>query len=147
MHAVGTYPSRLRDVVPARPTAGNAAGRTALQAAAVALASAGDEISRATLLSGHRDLGLRGGQVRFSGGRLLRIELRNYRWVRNATVSGTAVWDRRTGAVTARLTVRSPGIAAVRLTARWRAFARPGQLAVITGSQGGKRLAAVLSAP
>ena len=145
--AVGSYPSRLRDVVPARATAGDAAGRTALQAAAIAVASVGDEISRAPLLSGHRDLGLHGGQVRFSGGRMLRVELRGYRWVRDATVDGTALWDRRTGAVTARLTVRAAGTAAVRLTARWRAFAQPGQLAVITGSQGRKRLAAVLPAP
>ena len=147
VHAVGSYPSRLRDAVPARATAGNAASRTALQAAAVALASVGDEISREPLLSGHRDLGLRGGRVRFSGGRVLRIELRGYRWVSDATVDGTALWNRRTGAVTARLTVRAAGTATVRLTARWRVFARPGQLAVITGSQGTKRLAAVLPAP
>jgi len=147
VHTVSAYPARLRDEAPARATAGDTAGRTALRAAAVALASAGDEISRVPLLSGHRDLGLRGGQVHFSGRRIVRIVLRSYRWVTDATVAGTVLWDRRTGAVTARLTVRAAGSTSVRLTAHWAAFARPDQLAVITGAQGGKRLAAVLPAP
>jgi hypothetical protein len=47
---------------------GNTAGRQALQAASVALASVGDEISRWPLPGGNSDLGLRGGRVRFSGG-------------------------------------------------------------------------------
>jgi pimeloyl-ACP methyl ester carboxylesterase len=138
VHAVGTYPVRLRDVTPARAAAGNKAGPSALRAVAVALASAGDEISREPLLSGHHDLGLRGGTARFSGSHVVRIVLHGYRWVADATVDGTVVWNRGTGAVTARLSVRAAGTATVHLTARWRAFARPGQLAIITGSQRSK---------
>jgi hypothetical protein len=49
--------------------------------------------------------------------------------------------------VTARLTVRTAGAAPVRLTARWQTFGTKGQLAVITGSAGKQRLAAVCPAP
>jgi pimeloyl-ACP methyl ester carboxylesterase len=147
VHAVGSYPLRLAGAVPAVPVRGNQAGRTALQAASVALASAGDEISRWPLLSDDRDVGLRGGQVRFSGGNVLRISLRRVRWVTDAAIDGTARWDQSSGWVTARLTVYPGRGAPVRLTARWRPFGEQDQLAVISGSQGGRRLAAVSPAP
>lgn len=148
LHTVGSYPLRLAQAVPARATAGNAVGRAALQAASTALASVGDEISRwPLLLGGGFDLGLRGGHISFSGGNVLEISLRNARWVANATINGTARWNQATGFVTAQLTVSAVGATPVKLTARWRAFAEQNQLAVITGSQGGLRLAAVAPAP
>jgi hypothetical protein len=134
--------------VPARPTRGNAVDREALQAASTALAIVGDEISRWPLLAGGGiDLGLRGGRITFSGGNVLTISLHDARWVTDATVSGTATWNQAADSVTARLTVRTAGADPVRLTARWRPLGEPNQLAVITGSQGGKRLAAVTPAP
>src|SRR5712691_232689 len=93
IHAVGGYPLRLAQAQPAHATAGNQAGRPALQAASTALALVGDEISRFPLLDGIGDLGLRGGKVGFSGGNVLRIKLTNTRWVADATVSGTASWN------------------------------------------------------
>jgi hypothetical protein len=45
--------------VPVKPLPGNTAGRAARQAASVALAAAGDEISRYPLLDGRHDRGLR----------------------------------------------------------------------------------------
>ncbi len=66
---------------PGEPAAWQPAGRQALRAATVALASVGDEVSRWPLLSGDRDLGLRGGRVTFSGGTDLKITLRGVRWV------------------------------------------------------------------
>jgi len=147
VHTVGSYPLRLAQAVPARPTKGNAVGRVALQAASTAIASVGDEISRSGLLFGGSDLGLRGGQISFSGANVLRISLHNARWVANATINGTATWNRATDSVVAQLTVKAVGAAPVRLTARWRPFGGQKQLAVITGSQGGRRLAAVTPAP
>ena len=147
IHTVGVYPQRLADAVPAAAAAGNTAGRQARQAAAVALASAGDEISRWPLLDDGSDLGLRGGQVSFSGGPVLRISFRGVRWVSDATIDGTAWWNEPAGWVTARLTVHTGGATPVRLTARWRPFGTPGQLAVITGSQGKRHLAATSPAP
>jgi pimeloyl-ACP methyl ester carboxylesterase len=147
IHSVGVYPLRLAAAVPATATRGNTAGHQALQAAAMAVASVGDEVSRWPLLAGNGDLGLRGGQVSFAGGTVLRIGFRNVRWVTNATIDGTARWDQSTNKVTAWLTVHIPGAAPVRLTAHWQAYAAPGQPAVIAGSQGRTHLAAICPAP
>jgi pimeloyl-ACP methyl ester carboxylesterase len=147
IHAVGSYPARLGAATAARAAAGNRAGRTALRAVTVALASAGDEISRWPLISDDVDRGLRGGRVKFSGGNTLRIRLEGVRWVRDATVSGSAWWNQTSQRVVARLTVRPRHGAVVRITARWQVFARPGTPAVISGSSGRARLAATASAP
>jgi pimeloyl-ACP methyl ester carboxylesterase len=147
VHAVGSYPRRLAEAIPASPLPGNRAGHQALRAAAVALASVGDEVSRWPLLSGDRDLGLRGGRVTFSGGTHLKITLRGVRWVSDAVIDGTASWDQSSGRVTARLTVHPDSGAEVRLTGRWQAFGTQRQPAVIRGSQGGRRLAAQCPAP
>lgn len=147
VHTVGSYPLRLAQAVPARPAKGNQAGREALQAASTALASVGDEISRWPLLVGGSDLGLRGGRISFSGGTALKISLHNARWVANATINGSASWNQATDFVTARLTVSVVGAKPVRLTARWRPFGEQDQLAIIAGSQGGRRLAAVTPVP
>ena len=147
IHTVGSYPRRLADAVPASPLPGNQAGRQALRAATVALASVGDEVSRWPLLSGNRDLGLRGGRVAFSGGTDLKITLRGVRWTRGAVVDGTALWDQSSGWVTARLTVHPDDGAVVRLTGRWQVFGPQRQPAIVRGSQGGRRLAAQCPAP
>ena len=147
IHTIGGYPRRLAGVIPASPLPGNRADRQARRAATVALASVGDEVSRWPLLSGDRDLGLRGGRVAFSGGNDLKIALRGVRWVSRAVIAGTAVWDQSSGWVTARLTVHPVGGAVVRLTARWHVFGPQRQPAVIHGSQGGRRLAAQCPAP
>ncbi len=147
VHTVGSYPLRLADAVPAAPAGGNTAGRLARQAASVALATVGDEISRWPLLGGDRDRGLRGGQVRFSGGNVLRISLSRVRWVTDALTDGTARWNQSSGWVTARLVVYPAAGSPVRLTARWRVFGQQDQLAVITGSRGSRHLAAVMPAP
>ena len=147
VHTVGMYPLRLGHAVAARPVKGNAVGRKALQAASTALASVGDEISRWPLLSGGIDLGLRGGRISFSGTNVVKISLHNARWVAGETINGRATWNQAKDFVTARLTVRVLGARPVKLRAHWRPRGEQKQLAVITGSQGGRRLAAVTPAP
>jgi pimeloyl-ACP methyl ester carboxylesterase len=147
VHTVGTYPRRLADAVPVKPLPGNIAGRRARQAASVALAAVGDEISRYPLLSGRHDLGLRGGTVTFTPGRQLLISLRDVRWVSNARIDGTARWDQSSGWVLARLAVHPATGPEVRLTARWRPFGAQNQPAVIHGHAGTHRLAATSPAP
>ena len=147
VHTAGAYPLRLAGVAPATPAPGNAAGRTARQAAAAALASTADELSRFPLLGGDRDRGLRGGTVTFSSGHGLLVTLHNVAWVTDAGTDGTARWDPSSGWVTAQLSVRYGAGAAVRLTARWRLFAAQDQPAAITGMAGTRRLAATLPAP
>jgi len=147
VHTVGTYPVRLADAAPATRAAGNRAGGQALRAAAVAVASVGDEVSRWPLLSGDQDLGLRGGTISFTPGRGLKIALHGVRWVSDALIDGTATWNASAGWVTARLTVYPDSGRPVRLTARWRPFGAQDQPAVIRGHQGTRRLAATCPAP
>ncbi len=148
VHTVGTYPRLLGQAVPATATRGNTAGRAARQAAATGVASVADELSRFPLLDGDHDLGLRGGAVTFVPGRgTLGVRLRGVRWVSNATIDGTATFDRRTGRAVARLVVRLARAPLVRLTARWQPFGSQRQPAVITGSQGHHHLAATSPAP
>ena len=148
VHAVGSYPRLLADATPATATRGNTAGRAARQAAAVGVASVADEISRFQLLSGDKDLGLRGGRVTFTPGRrALGITLHDVRWVSDAAINGTAAFDQQTGVVTASLAVRLAHGPAVHMTARWLVFGSQRQPAVITGSQGRHLLAAVCPPP
>ncbi len=147
VHTVGRYPRRLADAAAVTPLPGNTAGRSARQAASVALAAVGDEISRYPLLSGNHDLGLRGGTVTFTPGKPVLVSLRNVRWAVNARIDGSARWDQSSDLVLARLTVHPVSGPVVRLTARWRPFGSQRQLAVIHGSAGGHRLAATAPAP
>ncbi|MBV9165025.1 MAG: alpha/beta hydrolase [Solirubrobacterales bacterium] len=147
IHTVGSYPLRLTGAVPATPSPGNRAGTQALEAASVALAAVGDETSRWPLLHGRHDLGLRGGTVTFSPGRPLEMSFHDVRPVTDATVDGTARWNRVTDSVSASLTVRIPGAPAVRLSAHWRPFGAQSQLAVISGSQGKRSLSATAPPP
>jgi pimeloyl-ACP methyl ester carboxylesterase len=148
VHTVGSYPLHLAQAPLARRTAGDKAGRQALQAASVAVDAVGDEISRSAYLVSGTDLGLRGGRVtlRYTAtGLTMRLDA--VRWVTDATIDGSATWNQATGKVTARLTVHPPRGAAVRLTATWLVFGQPDQYAVITGSQGKAALAARCPAP
>jgi pimeloyl-ACP methyl ester carboxylesterase len=147
IHTVGIYPRRLGAATAATPARGNQAGATALRAATVALASVGDEISRWPLISGNVDRGLRGGAIAFSGGNQLQIRLNAVRWVTDAAITGRAWWNQTSHRVLARLTVRTASGRVIRLTARWRVFARPGDRAVITGSVGRAHVAATAAAP
>jgi pimeloyl-ACP methyl ester carboxylesterase len=148
VHTVGAYPQHLAGIAPASPVPGNTAGRRARQAAAAALASAGDELSRWPLLGGNRDRGLRGGTVTFTSGHgLLRAALHDMRWVAGARTDGTVRLDESSGWVTAHLAVRYGAGATVRLTARWLLFGAQDQPAVIHGRAGTRRLAATLPAP
>ncbi|MGO9296551.1 MAG: alpha/beta hydrolase [Streptosporangiaceae bacterium] len=147
VHSVGRYPASLAAAIPAAARPGSTASRRARQAAALAVAAVGDEISRWPLLAGDTDRGLLGGQIRFTSGAVTQIRLRGVRPAAGAVIDGTARWDQASGRVTARLTVHLSRGAPVTLTARWLAFAAPGQRALITGRQGHRRLAAVTPAP
>jgi pimeloyl-ACP methyl ester carboxylesterase len=148
VHTVGSYPLHLASATPATPAAGNKAGREALRAASVAVAAAGDEISRSPDLFASTDPGLRGGHVTLSySGSDLTLKFSAVRWVSDAAIDGTATWNQATGRVTAHLTVHPARGAAVTVIARWLVFAQPGQPAIITGSQGKTPLAARCPAP
>jgi hypothetical protein len=143
IHTVPTNPMFLSQVIPATPLPGDTADRRVRQAAAVAVAAVGDEISRWPFVFASSDTGLRGGMTTFSGDSTVIMHLHHVRWVNDATVDGTARW--RGDSATAHLVVRTGGLT-LRLTASWDPF---GSLAFarVVGSAGGMRLLAQLPAP
>jgi hypothetical protein len=83
--AVSAFPATLDDVAPL-PSADGPAWRRRL--AAVALAEAQDAVIRYDYVDGNRDLGLRGGTVRYdNSGRAM---LHDVRWTRDTRTTGTA---------------------------------------------------------
>ncbi|MGD9960385.1 alpha/beta hydrolase [Nocardioides sp.] len=91
----------------------------------IAAATAADVMARWLSMYGTRGVGLRGGHFTVRGGDFTRPhpvvtwQLRRVRWVRDVAVSGRMDWNRQSGWVTARLTVRGPGAAPARLRLRW----------------------------
>ena len=78
---------------------------------------------------------------------MVKIKLTGARWVANAAINGTASWNQASGFVTAALTVTLDSGQPVKVNASWRAHGEPDQPAVISGSQGSQRMAAVSPAP
>jgi hypothetical protein len=68
-----------------------------------------DVIARWLNMYGSRGVGLRGGSFTTTGALRTRWRLHDVRWVSDVSVSGTARWDRTTGRVRARVTVRGKG--------------------------------------
>ena len=63
IHSVGVYPAQLSEQPPLQAGAGNAASPVQLQAAAAAVQTAGDAVSRYQAIEAKRDRGLAGGSV------------------------------------------------------------------------------------
>ena len=118
-------------VVPRFPrTLAGAPGATRRERVAWAAAwTVGDAIARWPLMAGGLGHGLRGGAytatLDYYSRAPVRWRLDRARFVRDLPVSGRAVWDRRSGTITARLT--SP-----RLTIRW-STRRAGAIATVRG--------------
>jgi hypothetical protein len=91
IHTVGTFPRRLAHAAPAH---GHASLRVR-RLAGVALAAAGDAAVRYNYVNGNRDLGLRGGKVRFSPGHgsSYVAHLKHVRWTTDTVVSGTVTFS------------------------------------------------------
>ena len=147
---------RMADAVPLAAPSGQSTAATSVPAAAddlvrrraasVAVATAGDALARWFQTFEDGGLGLRGGSWTAAGSAVLRTRLDGYRFAADLAVSGTVVWDRRTGAVLADL--RLAGVPAVtgRVQARWDARVAAAR-AVVTGRLGGRPIAGTLLAP
>lgn len=147
VRVLGNFPQRLGAVTPATARTGDQAGQRALRLAAVAVAVTGDADERWYYGDGVHGKGLRGGTFRFAG-RPVRttITFRGDRWTTDTAVSGRAVWNRRTGHMTAWLRVSGPGGRIARITLSYRDYVRHA-LVTITGSFSGRPIVAVMPAP
>lgn len=143
---LAAYPARLADTVPATPSAGNRADADALRAAASGVAVVGDAIVRSSYLAGGRDTGLRGGTWTVTGDTLACFGFTGVRWVDDAAVSGTAVWDRVRGVVTAHLRITPDTGPDSTVDTTWNTLT-PQVPASVTGTADGTPLRGTLPAP
>jgi len=90
-------------------------------------------------------VGLRGGRFSYSGSDVVRFKLKELRWTYDVKVSGTLVWDRTTGAITANVTVAGPHTESGTMQLRWRDWDAHAQ-ATVTGTISGRPLALTLPA-
>jgi hypothetical protein len=147
VRVVGDFPRRLTGATPATPRKGNQAGSAGLKLAAVGAAAVGDAIAQWWYLPGSRGHGLRGGWFTVEGDESVLLDLHKIRFVADTVVNGRATWNTRTGAVSARVTVKGPRGITATVRMRWDDLARHPR-ATVSGRTGfGARLAATLPAP
>jgi pimeloyl-ACP methyl ester carboxylesterase len=112
--------------------------------AAAATATVGDLFPRWSAMLGEAGVGLRGGTFTTTGLDVVKFQLDGLRWVGNLAVSGTAKWDRATGAVTANVTCT--GTADCKLAIAWN-YNAAHAVATITGKIEGANVSFSMPAP
>ena len=142
---VRSYPPiRLADRFP--ETASALATHSLTRAALVATGTIGDVLARWWGMAGSRGVGLRGGAFETHGYRNPVFVLRDVRWVEDVAVSGTVDWDRPSGLVRARVTLRGEGVPPSRLRIRWNTW-RPMGPALVVGTVGPHAIRLPVPAP
>ena len=147
IRVIGRFARSVAGMTPARPAAGNRAGRLGRQLAAAGAAAVGDAEWRWYYGNGVQGWGLRGGTYRYSGpARSTTITLRRVRWTADTVVSGHARWDQVSGQVRAWLTVAGPGQRPASVRLRYADYlAHP--KASIRGRYRGRPIVATMPAP
>jgi pimeloyl-ACP methyl ester carboxylesterase len=84
----------------------------------------GDAMARWFEMYGYDGVGLRGGTFTTTGGPLVKWKLDEVRWVDDVAVSGSASWDRTTGAMRATIELSGRGASSGRLKIRWNDWER-----------------------
>jgi len=125
---------------------------TARRSTRVAAATVADVMARWLSMYGYHGVGLRGGTFSTRGGAftsarpVVHWRLDDVRWVRDVAVSGTARWNRSTGAVRAVVSVHGAGTDPGRLVLRWNDQDNHAR-AVATGRVGGQAVRTGFPAP
>jgi len=140
IRTVEHFARQLADIEKA-PGLGTGRRGRAVLAAAHTIA---DMIARWYSMYGEEGVGLRGGSFTTSGLNRVRFRMDGLRWVEDLEVSGTARWDRATGAIIADLDLS--GGASGRLTLSWNDW-RPLAKAHAVGTVEGKRVNWWFAAP
>jgi pimeloyl-ACP methyl ester carboxylesterase len=142
---VPAFATRLDDVAPAAPAAGDASTRADRRLAAAAAATVGDVVTRWWVNYDGTSVGLRGGRWTYEGDDPVAFDLRRVELVPGVAVTGTARWGDETGVI-ADVTVRAPDGTTGRLKVSWPGMVQQPE-AKLTGDVGGRRLAATMPAP
>lgn len=155
VRATPAFRVRSADAPPAKALAGSTTSRARLSAVRTATETVADLIDRWYQTYEVGGAGLRGGTWTSDGYDEVTFTLSRYRLVKDLAVSGTVTWDRYSHLVTVRLrtfgttatgaTVRGSALTGV-LVGSWDSRAA-GARAVLTGTLGGSRVRALLTAP
>jgi pimeloyl-ACP methyl ester carboxylesterase len=116
------------------------------RAIAAAASTVLDLIPRWLTMAGYSGVGLRGGTFTTEGWEVARFQLDRLRWVEDVEVSGRVLWDRRSGAIRAVVSLSGRATDEGRLTLRWNEL-DPDGLARATGVLGGRRVNMTFPAP
>jgi pimeloyl-ACP methyl ester carboxylesterase len=144
-HVVAGFPRTVAAIVPAAPRAGNAGTADDRRLAAVAVRTVADVLDRWWVNYDGDGVGLRGGTWSYAGDPVVRFRLHGVVLVPGVRTSGTARWDRRSGAVHVDLrVVRGADVATMR--ASW-ALGRQRSSAWLAGHAGRRAIVARMPAP
>jgi hypothetical protein len=150
IHSVGVYPARISEQPPLQASPGNGASVADLRAAAAAVQTAGDAISRYQAIEAKHDRGLAGGSVTATHGGAL-LTLRRDQLVEGVAVGGTVALSPSSSPVDgetalATLSVEVADTPAEALTASW-STAAAGARAQVLGRAAKQALAGTMPAP
>lgn len=135
-------------LTPATALDGNQGTQTDLQVAAAAAYTAGDALARFWVNYSRSGVGLRGGTFAYQyRGATIEFQLNAMQWTEDVSVSGTISWNvTGTGAIQEDLTVTGPGSSSGTLTVTYQDWV-PLSTATLTGTFGGRAIAATMYAP
>ncbi len=144
VRTVDRFPGTAADAEAARSRTGDESRPTERRAAAVAAAMVADAIQRWSINYSGKSRGLRGGRWSWRGDDTIEFRFDRARFAADVAVSGSATWERASGAVRAQL--RLAGSSDGRLRASW-SMQRPLARARLDGKFSTRRLRAVMLAP
>jgi hypothetical protein len=137
VHMTPEFPVRAADVP----------GPADVRAVTVAAGTVGDVLARWWDMLGYHGVGLRGGAFVTTGiSPHVRWSLRGVRWVDDAAVDGSVLWDRATGATSADVTLEGSGVPPASLHLQWNDW-KPHARAHVSGTVGGHPVDLVIAAP
>ena len=148
VHLVPRFAKNSSEIDPAIAGSGNQASEADLRIVAAAVQTLGDALARWWVNDSGKGVGLRGGRFKYkTDGSHEIFNLDSLRWTEDVSVSGRADWDYNyPGAVAADLKIVGPQNSKGSLKVHWSSRVA-GATAEITGTFGGKKVAASMYAP
>lgn len=146
LHLVPLFATRLQEVAPARPAAGDDSRRSDRQLAAAAASTLADVLGRWWVNFDGTGVGLRGGAWLYEGDDPVQFTLDAVEFVPDVKVTGNARWNVSDRTFTAGVVVAGPGGVAGELRVTWPLSLQRAE-ATLGGEIAGRRVAATMPAP
>ena len=145
LHLVPRFATRVQDVAPADPAAGDESRRSDRQLGAAAAATVADVLARWWVNYDGTSVGLRGGTWSYEGDDPVVFSLDAVEFVPDVKVTGTARWHVEDRTFVARVDVSGPG-GAGELRISWPLSVQKAE-ATLSGEIAGRRVVATMPAP